>query len=74
MAEKKSPICKNCEFYVPFDFFIPAYCRLAYKKTSPDSSCKAYKKTSPDSSCKDFKLLKWYVQGGYEVGEEEAEK
>jgi hypothetical protein len=62
MAEKKSPICKNCEFYVPFDFFIPAYCRLAYKKTSAHSSCK------------DFKLLKWYVQGGYEVGEEEAEK
>ena len=62
MAEKKSPICKNCEFYVSFDFFIPAYCRLAYKKTSPDSSCN------------DFKLLKWYVQEGFEVGEEEAEK
>ena len=62
MAEKKSPICKNCEFYVPFSYFIGGYCRLAYKKTSAHSSCK------------DFKLLKWYVQGGYEVGEEEGEE
>ena len=62
MTDKKSPICKNCEFYVPFDFFIPAYCRLAYKKTSPNFSRK------------DFKLLKWYKQGGYEVGEKEVSK
>jgi len=62
MVEKKLPVCENCEFYIPFLYFVGGYCRLAYKKTSADSSCK------------NFKLLKWYVQEGYEVGEEEVEK
>lgn len=64
MVEKKSPICKNCEFYVPLTLYpqYGNYCTLT--NSIPD----------PDFSCKDFKLAKRHVEQGYEVGKEEVEE
>lgn len=64
MAEKKSPICKNCEFYYPLTIYheYGNYCVLTNSITDPNFSCEK------------FQLLKRYESGGYEAGEEEVEK
>lgn len=64
MVEKKTPICKNCEFYYPLTLY-PEYGNYCILTNSiPD----------PNSSCENFKLARRYVEEGYEVGEEEIKK